>query len=67
MIDGTSSGAASGGYHGVDPGCGTVKGEDATIKVLTEHPFYLCKQSVPSSTERQNLNTVQQLGFADCG
>lgn len=67
MIDGTPGSAASGGYHGVGPGCGTVKGKDAFIKILPEHPFYLCKQSVPSSTGRQNLNSVQQLGFADCG
>ena len=49
MVDGTPGGASSGCYHGVDLGCGTVKGQDTPFKILAEHPLHLFKQSVSSS------------------
>ncbi len=67
MVDGTPGGAASGGYHGVGLGCGTVKGKDASIKILPQHPLHLFKQPVSSSARRQYLNAVQQLVFAESG
>ena len=37
------------------------------MKILLEHSLNRVKQSVASSTSWQDLNAVQQLGFADSG
>ena len=67
MVDGTPGGASSRGYYGVGLGCGTVKGKDASIKVLLQHPLHLFEQSVSSSTGWQYLDAEQQLSFANRG
>ena len=63
MADGTPRSAS----RGVGPGCSTIKGKDASIKILPQHPFHRFKQSVSSSTGWQYLNAVQQFSFADSG